>query len=127
MQKILFLNASKCLKKAIFLSLLFLTASMILSSCAASLSSAGSKIQTVTENQRDCCCEFIAVITASEEFGITTGMEARSAMNKARNRVAEVGGNAMRIIDVDSGLWGSTVVAEALKCDFSKMNDLKNR
>ena len=73
------------------------------------------------------CCEYISIVTASEEFGITTGMEARSAMNKVRNKAAESGGNAIRIIDIDSGLWGSTVVAEALKCDFDKMKEMKNK
>ena len=39
-------------------------------------------------------------------------------MNKARNAVAEAGGNAMRIISADSNEYATTVTAEALKCTW---------
>jgi hypothetical protein len=121
------LKLSGFLKKAVLCSVLSLIPLLLLSSCAATLSGPGSRVQTVTDRQRECCCEFIEIVTASQEWGVRTGSEAESAIYAARNRVAELGGNAMRILDIDSGHWGTTVVAEALKCDFNRMNALKNR
>ena len=120
-------DQSGFLRKAGFCLILFVISVSLLSSCAASLSGPGSRVQTVTDRQRECCCEFIEIVTASQEWGVRTGSETESAIYEARNRVAELGGNAMRIIDIDSGRWGTTVVAEALKCDFNKMRELKNK
>ena len=50
----------------------------VLNGCAASLSSEGAQIQTVTDKQKECCCDFITIVTASEEFGLTQGMDAGS-------------------------------------------------
>ena len=44
-------------------------------------------------------------------------------MNKARNRVSDIGGNAMRILEIDANRNEITVVAEALKCDFDKISE----
>jgi hypothetical protein len=91
---------------------------IILISCVTTLSSGGARIRTVTDDQKECCCEFITIVTASEEFGLNQGMDAESAMNKVRNKIALLGGNAMSIISINSTEWGTIVTAEALKCDF---------
>jgi hypothetical protein len=127
MKKKQIFNQSGILKKAVLCLVLSLIPVSLLSSCAAALSGPGSHVQTVTDWQRECCCEFIEIVTASPEWGVRTGQEAESAIYAARSCVAELGGNAMRILDIDSGRWGTTVVAEALKCDFNRMNALKNR
>lgn len=89
--------------------------------CMAKLTPEGAAVQSVTDAQRERACEFITIVTASEDMGMSTGADAQSAMNKARNAVAEAGGNAMRIISTDSDQNATTVTAEALRCDPEKL------
>lgn len=87
--------------------------------CMASLTPQGAAVRAVTATQKDRDCQFVTVVTASESMGSSTGGDAQSAMNKVRNKVAEVGGNVMLIVSTNSDMFSSTVVAEALKCTFT--------
>ena len=100
----------------------FVLLSAMLVQCAASLSHKGAQVQTVTENQRDCCCTFITVVATGERFNPSPGDRARSALNQARNEVARLGGNAMRILDIESTNDEVMVVVEALVCDKQVLN-----
>ena len=93
---------------------------VFLCSCMATLTPRGAKIRVVTEQQKE-KCEFLTVVTAGEMMGSSISGDVESAMRKIRNKVAEAGGNAMRIISVDNSFWGTTVVAEALRCDFARL------
>jgi hypothetical protein len=93
---------------------------IMLTSCMATLTHKGSLVKIATEDQRESVCEYITPITASESMGNNTAGDLQSAMNKARNKVAEAGGNAMRILSTSSNNFASTVLVEALKCDFEK-------
>lgn len=55
-------------------------------------------------------------------MGSSAAGNTRSAMNKIRNAVAKAGGNGMRIISTTSNDNGTTVTAEALKCELDKMH-----
>ena len=99
--------------------------SFVLVQCATTLSRGGSQVQTVTDAQRDCCCTFISVVATGEEYNPFPGERATSAMNKARNEVARLGGNAMRIIDIESAADNEVmVIVEALICDQQVINSL---
>lgn len=89
--------------------------------CMAKLTTEGAAVQSVTDAQRERACEFITIVTGSENMGSSTGADAQSAMNKLRNAVAEAGGNAMRILSTDSDNNATTVTAEALRCDPEKL------
>lgn len=97
-------------------------ATVFICSCAASLTQSGARVQTVTDQQRQCCCEFITVVATGEHIHPFPDERAQSALNQARNAVAELGGNAMRIIEIDANREEVTVVVEALKCDLSQVS-----
>ena len=111
-------------KKCIFHIVVFVTL-FILVSCATTLTREGALIRPVTERQKECCCEYISLITASEEWGINQAADAESAINQSLNKAAALGGNAIYIITVSQSIWGTTVTAEALKCNFEKMRNIE--
>ena len=84
----------------------------------------GEAIRVVTKDQKECCCDFVDVISVSESVGMK---QVESAMNKIRNKVAEKGGNAMFMLDVSGPSIGvgAHITTEALKCDFGKMDTNK--
>jgi len=87
--------------------------------CMASLTPAGASVRPVTASQKDRDCDFITMVTASEEMGSSSGGDAQSALNKVRNKIAAAGGNAMLIVSTNTATYSTTVVAEALKCTFA--------
>ena len=107
------------MKKAIPVLLLI---SAVFVQCAATLSRGGSQVQTVTDEQRDCCCTFITVVATGERFNPSPGERAQSALNQARNEVARLGGNAMRVLDIESTHDEVMVVVEALIYDPQSNN-----
>ena len=98
-----------------------LTASLIVSACVASLTQQGARVQPVTDAQKERACEFLTMVTASESYALSSGGDAKSAMNKIRNAVAKAGGNAMRIVSTTQNGRATTVTAEALECDLAKL------
>lgn len=91
------------------------------SACQASLTSQGSVVRPVTDGQKERACQFLKIVTGSESAGFSREKNVESAMNKARNAVAAAGGNAMKIVQQSSDNNGTSVTAEALKCDVSKL------
>ena len=86
----------------------------------ATLTREGSLVKVITAEQKQSICREIGLVTGSETMGHSTSHDLLSAMNKARNKVAELGGNAMRVISTSSDRFVSTVLVEALLCDFRK-------
>lgn len=85
--------------------------------CSIKLTQDGTMVRTISEKERD-NCKFLGIVTGSMSMGTTTSDDAESAMNEVRNKASELGANAIRILNIDSDLFSSTVTAEALKCDF---------
>jgi hypothetical protein len=93
-----------------------IVSSLLLAGCAAGLSQQGATVQPVTATQKEQHCQFLAIVAAEESMGWGRGGDAKGAMNKVRNQVAQAGGNAMHIISTTSTDASTTVVAEALRC-----------
>lgn len=98
---------------------------IFLASCSTQLTKRGATVRIVTENEKEKYCSFIDIVTTSDEFGWSGAHDRENAMNKARNKVSELNGNAMRIISSDSISSGqydleAIVQVEALSCDFIK-------
>lgn len=103
-------------------------------SCSTQVTKEGKKVRLVTNNQKEKYCEPIDIVTASNSVGWDAGHDRENAMNEVRNKVASLGGNAMKIItstqDSDGAVMFSSgiianaseavIQAEALKCDFPK-------
>ena len=112
------------MKRKLIIILTLSLVGFIIGCYSASLTTEGNLVRIVTTEQSDCCCDFLEIVSASETVGVT---QAESAMNKVRNKVAKIGGNAM-IISNSSGastLTGAYIMVEALKCDFTKIKSSK--
>jgi len=86
---------------------------LLLPSCAPKLTQEGSGIQLVDTKDN---CKYISVVTGSYGNGTSTAGDAEGAMNEVRNKAAEAGGNALKVLNIDSDHMDTTVVAEALRC-----------
>ena len=85
--------------------------------CSIDITKEGSKVRLVSEQERN-SCSFVGVVTGSMDMGVSTGHDAESAMNEVRNKVAALGGNGLRVLNIDSDFVATTVTGEALNCNF---------
>lgn len=83
--------------------------------CVSTLSQAGATVRIASERER-ASCTFITVVSAQWATGMDESQDAEGAMNEVRNKVAEKGGNAMKIIAMDTTPARTMVTAEALSC-----------
>lgn len=86
---------------------------LVVSGCAAKITPEGTLTRIVESNDE---CVFLGVVTSSNAMGWHTSHDAEGAMNEARNKVAALGGNSLKIINVDSDMAATTMVVEALNC-----------
>ncbi len=97
------------------LGTLFLT--FILFGCATALTESGTKVRLV-QMQSDFDCSFVGTVTGSNSMGNTTAHDAEGAMNQLRNKAANIGANAVRVLSVSFSEAVTTTVGEALNCQF---------
>lgn len=81
--------------------------------CAVQLTQEGSAVRLVDDKDG---CEFVGTVAGSNAMGVSTAQDAEGAMNDLRNKAAEMGANAIRMINVDSTAESTTALAEALRC-----------
>ena len=93
--------------------------SVLLQGCAVSLNEHGKRVALVDDKERN-SCNFLAVVTGVNSLGYNTAHDAEGAMNEVRNNAAQIGGNAIKMIDIDVTPFSTTAVAEALWCDFQE-------
>lgn len=88
---------------------------LALSGCATQLTQQG---RMVREIQPDWStkCEFLGVIDASEGNGWDIADDRRGALNKIRNQVADLGGNAFVVSQSTSNGFRTLIQADAYKC-----------
>ena len=90
---------------------------LLLTGCATALTESGSSVRLV-QMQSDHNCEFVATVTGSNSMGNSTAHDAEGAMNQLRNKAANMGANAVRVISVSTTAETTTTVGEALNCQF---------
>jgi len=95
-------------------SLLLIPAILVLG-CATELTIKGSSVQIVDDKSS---CEFLGTVIGSNQGGASMASNTDSAMNDLRNKAAQMGANAVKMIDVDTVPQGSTALGEALHCTF---------
>ena len=83
--------------------------------CAVELTKDGSSVQIVNDKSN---CEFLGTVTGFHQGGGSIPRNTEGAMNDLRNKAAQMGANALQIIDVDTIPEGSTTLGEALNCTF---------
>lgn len=95
--------------------LICIIVSIICVGCSTKLTTSGSQVKLISETNKT-QCNSIAVVTGSSSVGASTGHNAENAMNEARNKAANIGGNALQVIDVSTTESSSTVIGEAFNC-----------
>ncbi|AWY01584.1 hypothetical protein A8139_17645 [Marinomonas primoryensis] len=86
----------------------------LLVGCANNLTKEGEKVRVFSGDQRSERCEFIKLISVEVNLGPN---KSGSALQKALNETAAVGGNEFFIINNDIHWFdGASVTGEALKC-----------
>lgn len=101
----------RCAHIVIFLGL-------IMQGCVVQPTAEGNAIRLI-DKQSDYGCKYVSTVTGSGSVGWTTAHDAEGAMNEVRNRAAVEGGNAIRIVNIDSSMSTTVVVAEVLTCNFN--------
>ena len=87
-----------------------------LTACATGMSTGMSQVRDLT-GQDVSKCKFIEVLESFEIWGDSGSYTAnRSAINKLRNKVFYVGGNAFVVDSFYSSITHNIIQAEALKC-----------
>ena len=87
-----------------------------LTACATGMSTAGSQVRDLT-GQDVRTCKFIEVVESFEIWGdLGSYTTNRSAINKLRNKVSDVGGNAFVVDSFNASITHNVIQAEALKC-----------
>ena len=95
-------------------SLLLMPAILTLG-CAAELTIEGSSVQIVDDKSS---CEFLGTVTGYNQGGSNMAHNTEGAMNDLRNKAAQMGANAVKMIDVETVPQGTTALGEALNCTF---------
>jgi len=97
---------------------------ILMSACSTAITAKGNFIRPVNSAEKEkYSCSFLGMVTASHGMGWSNGDNQESALNEARNKVADLGGNAMTILSSDGGtafVPAVTFNVEALKCNFKK-------
>jgi hypothetical protein len=83
--------------------------------CAAQLTQQGRMVREIQPDWGT-KCEFLGVIDASEGKGWDIADDRRGALNRIRNQVAELGGNAFVISQSTSSASRTLIQADAYKC-----------
>ncbi len=87
-----------------------------LTACATGMSTAGSQVRDLT-GQDVRKCKFIEVVESFEIWGdLGSYTTNRSAINKLRNKVSDVGGNAFVVDSFNASITHNVIQAEVLKC-----------
>jgi hypothetical protein len=88
---------------------------LLLAGCAAQLTPQG---RMVREIQPDWAtkCKFMGVLDASEGNGWDGADDRRGALNRIRNQVADLGGNAFALSQSSSNDFRTLIQADAYKC-----------
>ena len=87
----------------------------LLSGCAAELTDGGRSVRQIPSAQKG-ECKFIGVVEGSEGNGWDIQDDRRGAINRIRNEVAKVRGNAFVIVDGSSGVVRTFIQADAYRC-----------
>jgi uncharacterized protein YbjQ (UPF0145 family) len=90
---------------------------VLIAGCAHQLTQGGQRVRLV-DRQSDRQCEFIGTVTGANALGNTKAHDSQGAMNQMRNYAAEMGANAVRVLNVDVTYGETNVIGEALRCKF---------
>ncbi len=72
------------------------------------------------DNDSDYECTHLGFVTGSGPMGWTTAHDAEGAMYDVQNKAVELGGNAVRMLNIDSDVATTVITADVYKCEFTE-------
>ena len=94
---------------------ILLPISLLTASCQAPMTESGRMVRQI-EASAVSPCEFLGVVTGSEGLAWTIAGDRRNALNKIRNQVAEMGGNAYVLTQTNTDTFGTNTQADGYAC-----------
>ncbi len=101
-------------------TILLLIIAFALTGCTTVLTKDGMGVRLI-ESKENLECVSLGVVTGFDTMGATAGHECENATNEAKNKAALLGANAIRIINIQTTIQGTTVTVEALRCRFPEV------
>ena len=95
-----------------------LAAVLLLQGCVATPTAETKGVRTL-EDVSDYKCEYLGFVTGSGPLGWTTAHDEEGAMNDVHKEADKLGGNAVRVVNIDSNVATTSIVADVYRCDFS--------
>jgi Domain of unknown function (DUF4156) len=95
----------------------FIALATLTAGCSTELTSEAKMVRQVTP-QMTASCKFLGPVSGTELFGMTVADDTNSALNKVRNAVAVLGGNAFVLTNSASTLDGANAQGDAYRCSF---------
>jgi len=95
-----------------------LAAVLLLQGCVAAPADESKGIRTL-EDEGDYKCEHLGFVTGSGPLGWTTAHDQEGAMNDVYNEAERLGGNAVRVVNIDSSVATTSIVADVYRCEFN--------
>ena len=71
------------------------------------------------DNDSDYKCTYLGFVTGSGPLGWTTAHDPEGAMYDVQNEAARLGGNAVRVRNIDSNVATTEIVADVYNCEFN--------
>ena len=93
-----------------------LVAFTAITGCTVDLTMEGKGVRLISDIQKEICSS-LGTVTGYSELGLLPEDNAENAMNTVRNKTAQLGGNALQVIDVSTLESSSTVIGEAFLCE----------
>ena len=77
-----------------------------------------SKAVRSIDDDGDYKCEYLGFVSGTGPMGWTTAHDAEGAMNEVQSEAARLGANAIRVVNIDSNVATTVIVADAYKCEI---------
>ena len=74
-------------------------------------------VRTIDEDS-DFNCEHLGFVSGEGPMGWTTAHDAEGALHEVENKAVRLGGNAIRVINMDSNVTSTVITADVYKCEF---------
>jgi len=94
-------------------------ATLLIGGCVTEMSPDAYTVRVIQDPDEHNCI-FKGMVTGSARFGWSTAHNAEGAFNDLMNEAVAKGANAIYINGSDTGVFGSSAVASAYRCEFKK-------
>jgi hypothetical protein len=90
---------------------------LTIQSCAAIPTDESKAVRSIDDDSEN-NCKYLGFVSGEGPMGWTTAHAPEGAMNDVNNQAARLGGNAIRVINIDSSVATTVITADVYKCEF---------